>query len=99
MRKFGHTVNQDLSSGWREADPDLAVALSSVGVVPSSLKRMVIPLVRSTYVSKHTDSSVEFIAIYVLMCLYRGVGIIWFSLARGKKLCLVYAGWLVCYRT
>jgi hypothetical protein len=48
MKKIGHTVNQDLSSGWRETGVDLTVTLSSAGVVPSSLKGMVIPLLRST---------------------------------------------------
>jgi hypothetical protein len=42
MKKIGHTVNQDLSSDWRETGVDLTVALLSVDVVPSALKRMVI---------------------------------------------------------
>jgi len=48
MKKIGHIVNQDLARVWRETGVDLTVTLSSVDVVLSLLKRMVIPLVRST---------------------------------------------------
>jgi hypothetical protein len=48
MKKIGHTVNQDLAHVRQETGIDLTVTLSSVDVVPSSLKPMVIPFVRST---------------------------------------------------
>jgi hypothetical protein len=50
MKKVGHTVNQDLACVWREMGVDSTMTLSSVDVIVmlSSLKRMVIPLVRST---------------------------------------------------